>query len=40
MKARALIAEGFSRWIDSVAGTAVSLHGWLAPPRVITPRRG
>jgi general secretion pathway protein L len=35
MKALSVIAEGFARWIDSVAGTVITVHGWLAPPRVI-----
>jgi general secretion pathway protein L len=36
MNALSLITEGFSRWIDSVAGTVLNLHAWLAPPLVIT----
>jgi general secretion pathway protein L len=35
MKALSVIAEAFSRWIDSVAVTIIALHGWLAPPRVV-----
>ncbi len=35
MKALSVIADALSRWIDSVAGTVVAWHGWLAPPRVI-----
>src|ERR1700730_18199901 len=35
MKALSLVTEAFSRWIDSVAGTGIILHGWLAPPRVV-----
>ena len=35
MKALSVIADEFSRWIDSVAATVINLHGWLAPPRVV-----
>ncbi len=35
MRALPAIAEGFSRWIDSVAGTVVTLLGSLASPRVV-----
>jgi general secretion pathway protein L len=35
MKAFAVVSEGFSRWIDSVAGTVIALHGWLAPARAV-----
>ena len=35
MKALATIAGGFSRWIDVVAETVVSLLGWFAMPRTI-----
>ncbi len=35
MKALSVVADGFSRWIDSVAGTVITLQGWLAPPPVV-----
>jgi general secretion pathway protein L len=35
MKAAFSVAEGFSRWIDSIAGTLASLLDRLAPPRVV-----
>ena len=35
MTALAMIGEGFSRWIDGVADTAVAWHGRLASPRVV-----
>jgi len=35
MKILSAVAQGFSYWIESVAETVITLHGWLAPPRVI-----
>jgi general secretion pathway protein L len=35
MKAASAVAEGFSRWIDSIAGTLAGLLDRLAPPRVV-----
>jgi general secretion pathway protein L len=35
MKAFSIMADAFSRWIDSVAQAVLTLHGWLAPPRVV-----
>ena len=29
------IADGFSRWMDCVASTVVTILGWLAAPRVV-----
>jgi general secretion pathway protein L len=35
MKILSALTEGFSYWIESVAETVITLHGWLAPARVI-----